>query len=363
VPAELVCFLSYAPITGGVSTYQAHHLTYLSGRTGLALIDEVPATSLARVDPSLRAEVEVLQPPLWSAPSAAAPLIARWISERRPAVISTSNPGLLVRYHNLLRRARRTLGTRVVLTHHSGILTMTPRRFLMAAASSLAALALDEIVYVTCYTRAYWERRYPWMRLVPSRIVPNGIPIRTDVTSPRRPGTPLRVAFVGRLEREKGIDVFCDVARLSRAARLPMEFHVYGDGSWRGRIARDYPADVIAHGHVEDSDEIFEAVDLLLLTSPVENCPFAALEAMNLGVPCVAPPVGGLPEMLGGGNGAVLSSGRSPAALLDALGRAADDYTRLSAACLDRRREFELGRRGREMWEPLGVSPGLSAPR
>lgn len=357
-----VCFLSYAPITGGVSTYQAHQLSYLAGRLGLALIDEVPGTSLARLRPSVRAEVEVVQVPLWSAPAAAAPALIRWIAERRPGIISTSNPGLIVRYHAVLRQARRELGTRVVLTHHSGILTMTPRRFLMAAASSLAALSLHEIVYVTRYTRGYWERRYPWMRLVRNRVVPNGVPIRTDVTAPRRPGTPLRVAFVGRLELEKGIDAFCEVARLSRVRGHGMEFHVFGEGSWRDRIGRDHSADVVLHGHVEDSDEIFAAVDLLLLTSPVENCPFAALEAMNLGIPTVAAPVGGLPEVLGGGRGAVLSSGRSPAALLEALGEAANDYLRLSAACLEGRREFDLGRRGREMWEPLGVNPGLGMP-
>ena len=354
----LVCFLSYAPIRGGVTTYQAHQLTYLAGRTRLALIDETPATTLSHPGLAAGAEVEGIEAPLWSAPAAAEPGLEHWIRERRPDIVALSNPGVLVRYHALLRRARRDLGTCVVLTHHSGILTMTPRRFLLALASSVAFQSLDEIVYVTRYTRRYWERRYPWMRLVASRIVPNGLPIHRELTAPRPSRSPLRVAFVGRLELEKGIDLFCEVARRSGHGGRAFEFHVYGAGSWGARLERDHATDVIWHGHAEGAEQVFAATDLLLLTSPVENCPFAALEAMNLGVPCVAPPVGGLPEILGGGRGAVLSSDRSPSALLVALERARAEYASLSAACLERRWDFDLERRGEEMWGPYGLGAG-----
>jgi glycosyltransferase involved in cell wall biosynthesis len=52
-------------------------------------------------------------------------------------------------------------------------------------------------------------------------------------------------------------------------------------------------------------------LDLLLFSSRSEGIPYALLEAMALGIPTVAPSVGGLPEILSDGENALLSRERS----------------------------------------------------
>ena len=356
-----VCFLSYAPVIGGVSTYQGYHIGYLLGADRVSLADEVPHTSLARVPAAARTSVDVLETPLWTGRAAAQSELRGWFDRYPADVVSISNPGLLVMYPRLLRRLRREQGTRVVLTHHSGILTSTVRRQAMALASSLLTGLVDEVVYVSEFTRRYWAARYPWMRAARSRVVYNGVPLPAAPRAASAPPRTLRVGFVGRVELEKGIDLFCETARLTRAGRDDIEFHVFGDGGWRDEMLRRHGGDVVWHGLVSDDARIYAGVDLLLMTSPVENCPFAVLEAMSMGIPTVAPAVGGLPEVIASGVDGVLTPNRTAAALRDAVERAADAYVRLSAGCLAQRVRFDIVARGAEMWGPYGAAPRRGA--
>jgi len=47
--------------------------------------------------------------------------------------------------------------------------------------------------------------------------------------------------------------------------------------------------------------EVYDALDLLVLTSNNEGTPVTVIEAMVSGIPVVATAVGGVPELLGGG--------------------------------------------------------------
>jgi len=342
-----ICFFSFTPTQGGTSTYQASQIAFLRERAAVSLVDEKPAHTLAKLGSD--DGVEVLELPVWSRRGEAAPALERWLRCWRPEVVAMSNPGMLVRYRGLLRRLRAHGGCRVVLTLHSGALTLTPLRLAMEVASSGLALGADDRVFVSEYTRRYWQRRYPWMRLAASRVVPNGIAIRADAAPRRRSGAALRVGFVGRLHAEKGAALFGAVAE--RLGGDGFEFHVYGDGPEREAMAARHGRRLVFHGHVRDREGIFAGLDLLLMTSPVENCPYAVLEAKNAGVPTVAPAVGGLGEIVVHGRDGVLARARTPAALAAALDQAAGAYDELSRGCLETRWRFDQARIGREMWD------------
>ena len=343
-----VAFLSYTPAAGGVSTFQSLHIQWLHEQgVQVALIDEDPVHTLAPLPNDVAAGLEIQRLPLWRDRRRAASDLRQWLAAWRPKLVHLSNPALVLMYTAELQQARRA-GCKTVLTQHSEILVPTWRRALMAAGSSVASLALHEITYVSAYTRRWWERRFPWLHLTNARVTPNGFPPALGAQRAHTPGNPVRVGFVGRLSREKGITRFLEVARAADPEHF--RFIVFGDGEARDLVQAS-PA-VTWRGQELDRDRIFAELDLLLVTSPVENCPFAVLEARAFGIPTVAAAVGGLPELISPGVDGELSLTTRTSDLLQALDRAVEAYASLARGCLKSRERWTFELAARRLWGP-----------
>jgi glycosyltransferase involved in cell wall biosynthesis len=124
----------------------------------------------------------------------------------------------------------------------------------------------------------------------------------------RRDGdAPWRLVFVGSLaQRYKGPDVLIEAVARCRAAGLPLELTIVGDGRHRAALAAESAARGVAHavrftgqlaagGAVRD---VVDGADLFVLPSRTEGLPRALLEAMARGVPGLGTRVGGIPELL-----------------------------------------------------------------
>ena len=119
-------------------------------------------------------------------------------------------------------------------------------------------------------------------------------------------GGGLQVGFVGRLTPEKGPDHFVELINLART--LDIYWHMIGSGSMEPELKAKCKSIGMFHrvcfyGWV-DSREIklkLEKIDVLLVTSRTEGCPYSVLEAFAAGVLVIAFPVGGVPALLEGG--------------------------------------------------------------
>ncbi|HSB55416.1 MAG TPA: glycosyltransferase, partial [Gemmatimonadales bacterium] len=109
------------------------------------------------------------------------------------------------------------------------------------------------------------------------------------------------LGWVGRLSREKGLDLLIDaVARLDDPRVMVA---VVGDGAERPALQAQAAAlglgDRIRwHGPLPEAAPLFSAFDLYVLSSRTEGTPMVLFEAMAAGVPIVAARVGGVPDIL-----------------------------------------------------------------
>jgi len=188
------------------------------------------------------------------------------------------------------------------------------------------------------------------LRIIPNALAAHAAPLeRADAR--RALGLPadgLLAGWVGRISREKGIDVFIDA--LASLQDRPIHAAILGDGPERttesARAEAIAPSRGIWLGSVPDAAKYFAAFDLFVLSSRTEGLPMVMLEAMAAGIPIVATNVGGIPDLLSPRE-AMLVPPENPAALAAAIRAALDDpgaaAERARAAQLRQRAEFDVG--------------------
>jgi glycosyltransferase involved in cell wall biosynthesis len=178
------------------------------------------------------------------------------------------------------------------------------------------------IVAVSAALRRTVEGRHPELRDRLS-VIRNGVPLGAPGEGPP-PRGPLRLVMVARLEPRKGIDVA--LRALAQSAGTVLD--VVGDGPLRAELegmaaTLGLGARVRFWGYRSDPEAFVARADAALCSSRTEGLPVGLLEAMALGRPVVAVPVGGVPEIVVDGDTGWLAAAPTPGALVAALRAAA----------------------------------------
>jgi glycosyltransferase involved in cell wall biosynthesis len=109
------------------------------------------------------------------------------------------------------------------------------------------------------------------------------------------------VAFVGRLTRVKRPDRLAAVARRLRRLVPDVRFLICGGGDAAGEIdtvAAEFGTAMRVTGWRSDTETVYAAADVVLLTSDNEGMPVSLIEAGLAGVPVVATNVGSVGEVV-----------------------------------------------------------------
>lgn len=120
-----------------------------------------------------------------------------------------------------------------------------------------------------------------------SRLGADDVEAAASRERPDRPDRPARVAFSGRLHRDKGADYLIGVA--DQMQHLGVELDVFGDGELREHLERESGPNVRFHGSVDYVTEwlpyMRTNVDLMILPHTQSDPSCTYLEAIGLGVP------------------------------------------------------------------------------
>jgi glycosyltransferase involved in cell wall biosynthesis len=216
------------------------------------------------------------------------------------------------------------------------------------------------------------ESQRAWLRSVARNANAVVVPPPVSVAVTAAAAKPNLILFLGRLSQDKGIYDLLEAVSVLRAAVPDVRLACAGDGDRIG-VARYAErlgiADAVKFtGWVGPSGKraLLESAAAFALPSYQEALPVSLIEAMSAGVPAVASPVGGIPEVLQDGVSGFLVAPGDKAGLERALRN----------ILLDRARAERLGAAARESarlrFQPERVLPaleelyaaiGLSAPR
>lgn len=250
------------------------------------------------------------------------------------------------------------------------------RRFLYGLAD---AWTLGRCRGIVAVSHASKQRMVATQHLPAAKItvIPNGarVPVVTaDAARAARAALgveprELLLGGVGQLIPRKAFHVLVEALAVLGARHSRLVGVVLGEGPERARLeglAASRGVRFLLPGYIENPYAALASFDVAVLPSRAEGMPLAVVEAMALGVACVATPVAGTAELIEDGVSGLLVPPDDPAALaaaLDGLLADAERRRRLAAAGRERmqaRYSIDAMLRGFEAY--LAQAAGGKAP-
>jgi glycosyltransferase involved in cell wall biosynthesis len=237
----------------------------------------------------------------------------------------------------------RLCGATVLYQVHGGALPQAfCRGHRLLTAFVRATLRLPGAIIAMSASEADAFRRF--VGSTPVFAFPNGVdcaPYATLARTPSLPGVPLRLLYIGRLVREKGLYELLQGLALARSQGVAAELVIAGAGPEEARLQQAAVAHglegVSFRGTVRGAAKmtLLERADVFVLPSYAEGLPYALLESMAAGVPVIATRVGWIPELVADGINGLLVEPQAPQAIAVAIRTLACDreaLARMSAA-------------------------------
>ena len=149
--------------------------------------------------------------------------------------------------------------------------------YLCSFLSGIFFLYINKIFYVSKFTKEYWSKKYFFPRFAKDTIQYNSIKLSKKNSFSKN--KKFRIGFVGRADKEKGLVQFLNIAEGNKNNFI---FNIFSDNKI---IFNNKQKKFIHFFFNKNISTIYKNIDLLLVTSPIENCPFSVLEAKSFGVP------------------------------------------------------------------------------
>jgi glycosyltransferase involved in cell wall biosynthesis len=175
-----------------------------------------------------------------------------------------------------------------------------------------------------------WSSRADWHKL---EVTPLGVDMSGWAAAAfRERPAPFELISVGRLVEIKGYPLLLEAVAQLRGQGRDVRLTLAGDGPDRSSLeaqARQLGiADRVVFAGWKDQTalrELYLNSDLCVLSSFAEGVPVVLMEAMATGVPCVAPCINGIPELIRDGIDGLLFTASDVQGMVSAIGKLIDD--------------------------------------
>jgi glycosyltransferase involved in cell wall biosynthesis len=250
----------------------------------------------------------------------------------------------------------RVLRRKIVYQVHGGRL---PQDFFAGNAILTAVLmrtlrACNVIVVLAEAELDAYRRFVPEKRIL---IIPNAIE-PTDFAGGKRvvrASEPLRLAYLGRITRDKGVFEIVEAMRILKDRGVQVQLSIAGSGAEEISM-REAVTQAGLEGQVRFYSPVFgpekrafwAETDIFLFPTYREGLPYSLLESMASGVVPIACAVGAIPDVVRNEVHGLLVPPRDPRALADAVATLNADRVRLTdmadAACSRVASHYSVGR-------------------
>lgn len=336
---------------GGANTFMNDHMDYLiKKKQKVILIDKNPKKTFESLNPKIRSYKikfkdkknltdnikKIIKP-----------------NKNKTTYLMITNFAFLVKFYFFFKELNKNY-VKIILTIHSGIFNMTLKSYLGGLLFSLIYKQLDYLFFGSSSSKSWWKSMYPWMDIKKSLIHFNGINLKKKVM-PKKIIKKTQISFAGRLEKENNPEFFLEIAKEYLEQDRKSVFNIFGDGPLFKNLKKKYETrNIIFHGWVAKK-YIYKISNLIVITSPLNNFPYVALEAKSYGIPVVSCSRGDIKKIIKNGHDGFLKYTTSAREMIILIKKTVKNYKKFTKNSIKRSKLYEIDSSCKKFWNSINA--------
>ena len=330
---------------GGASTFIYDHINYLVKKgKKISLIDKNPKKTYGKLSKNIH---------LYKIDKNKNTINKILNTGNNKKFLFITNYAFLIKYYFILKKFREN-NNKVLLTIHSGLLSLSLKKYIAGLFFSLIYKNANFLFFGSNSAKNWWMQKYPWMKIKNSPVFFNGINLR-KIKKIRKINKKINITFAGRLENENNPLLFLEIAKKILKVKKNIFFHLYGDGCLLANLRNEYrEKNIKFHGWVK-KNEIFKKTDLLLITSPINNFPYVALEAKSYGIPVVSCSKGDISKIIRNGKDGFIKYTNKPDIMIILINKILKNYKYFCHNSYLRSFKFDINISCKKFWRKIKI--------
>ncbi len=334
---------------GGNITFLEDHILYLTRqKKKIILIDDNPNKTYEKIPSTIK--VKKIKTNKFSLDSKKK-LSSVFFSKKNKKILFISNFAFLIKYYSLIKQFKKK-NYIIILTIHSGLLNLSIKNYIAGFIFSFIYYRADYLFFGSHSAKNWWLKKYPWMKINNCLVHYNGVKINPKQKT-KNIKSKINISFIGRLEKENNPELFINIAKKYLKYKKKAIFHIFGDGSLLNYLKyNNAEKRIIFHGWT-NKNKIYKLSDVILITSPINNFPYVALEAKSFGIPVISCSKGDVKKIIKNGVDGFIKYTNSPNNIIKLIEKVITKYKFFSKNSLKRSNNFEKINLCKKFWESV----------
>ena len=274
-------------------------------------------------------------------------------NNKKKVYLMITNYVIFIKYYFFFNNIDRN-NFKIILTIHSGIFDLNFKRYIAGFIFSIIYKQIDYLFFGSNSSKLWWKKMYPWMKIESSKIHFNGIRLKKK-TLTKKIGNNIHISFAGRIVVENNPEFFIRIANEYLRYNKKAIFNIFGDGLLLKSIKKENKKKNLRfHGWVK-KEKIYKITNIIVITSPINNFPYVALEAKSYGIPVVSCSRGDIKKIVINNFDGYLDYSNSAKKMALLLKKVEKNYKKFSRNSLNGSKKFELNNSCKKFWNSINV--------
>lgn len=334
---------------GGATRFINDHLNYVSNlNKDTILIDDDPNKTFDEIPKKTIVKKIKINHFSFNAEKKLEKLVLKYDCEK---FFFLTNYAFFIRYFFLINKLKKNQ-IKLILTIHSGLTRLKIKNLLAGFLFSLFYYKIDYLYFGSNSAKNWWLKFYPWMRIKKNMVHYNGVNLQKKI-KPRRIKKNISISFAGRLEKENNPEFFLRIANKYFEDNNNATFNIYGEGTLKNYLkSKSKNKNIKFHGWIEKK-KIFKDSDIIMITSPINNYPYVALEAKSFGIPVISCSKGDISKIIKNKIDGFIKHTNSTSKMVDLIYKITKNYYRFSKNCINRSGHYNLNIACKKFWKRI----------
>ena len=266
-------------------------------------------------------------------------------------IVFLTNFAFLIKYFFLINNLKKKK-IKIVLTIHSGLLNLNVKMFFAGLLFSFLYKRVDYLYFGSNSAKNWWLNFYPWMKIKKNFVYHNGVELQKKI-KPHNIKRKISISFAGRLEKENNPKFFLDIAKNYFQINRNAIFNIFGEGSMSRYLKKESKdINIKFHGWVQ-KQRIFKNSDIIIITSPINNYPYVALEAKSFGIPVISCSRGDISKIIKNNVDGFIKHTNSTKKMINLINKINRNYYKFSKNCLKGSKDYDFNNTCKKFWEKI----------